>query len=221
MAELAEELRAAYGCKAEVLRADLCDEQQLSAVEKRLREDSDIDFLVNNAGYGVSGYFGDLDVDVSQGQIDLNVTAVVRLAHAALPSMRAARRGGIINIASTAAFTPGPMMAVYSATKAFVLAFSEGLAAELHAEGVRVTTVCPGFTRTEFQQRGNYDTGAIPSLAWQSAAEVVAEALGGYSRGRVVTVSGAQNRLLIGLLRLLPRSAIPALVGRSLRKLGS
>lgn len=218
LTELAEELRDAHGCRAEVLRADLCDERQLTAVESRLSEDSDIDLLVNNAGFGVSGYFADLDIAASQGQIDLNVTALVRLAHAALPSMRAARRGGIINIASTAAFTPGPMMAVYSATKAFVLAFTEGLAAELRSEGIKVTTVCPGFTRTEFQQRGNYDTGSIPTLAWQSPANVVAEALSGYSRGKVVTVSGAQNRLLVGLLRMLPRSAIPGLVARSLSK---
>lgn len=219
--ELAEDLRAAHGCKAEVLRADLCDEQQLAAVENRLREDKEIDFLVNNAGYGLSGHFADLDVAASQGQIDLNVTALVRLAHAALPSMRAARRGGIINVASTAAFTPGPMMVVYSATKAFVLAFTEGLAAEVRADGITVTTVCPGFTRTEFQERGNYKTGAIPSMAWQSPAEVVAESLSGYSRGRVVTVSGVQNRLLVGLLRLLPRSVIPTLVSRSLPKEGS
>lgn len=212
--ELADELRTRHGRDVSVIVADLEKPEELAVVEKRLHEDARIDFLVNNAGYGVTGGFADLPVSQSQGQVDCNIVALTRLAHAALTTMKPSRRGGILNVASGAAFMPTPGIAVYCATKAYVVNFSLALNEELKEHGVRCLVVCPGFTRTEFQSRANYDASSMPSFVWQTADECVAEALAAWDRGEALHMTGLQNRVLMPLLSLLPKTWIAPLAGR-------
>jgi short-subunit dehydrogenase len=212
--ELATELRTRHGRDVSVLVADLEKPDELATVEKRLHEDARIDFLVNNAGYGITGNFADLDLARSQGQIDCNIVALTRLSHAALSTMKPSRRGGIVNIASGAAFLPTPQIAVYCATKAYVVNFSLALHEEVKALGVRCLVVCPGFTRTEFQSRANYDTSAMPSFVWQTAEDVVRESLAAWDRGDTMLVPGLQNRLTMALTGFVPKSWLASLAGR-------
>jgi len=212
--ELAADLRSRHGRDVSVLAADLEKPDELAVVEKRLHEDARIDLLVNNAGYGVTGNFADLSIEESQGQVACNVVALTRLAHAALRTMKPSRRGGIINIASGAAFLPTPQISVYCATKAYVVNFSLALNEETRAHGVRCLVVCPGFTRTEFQSRANYDTSAMPSFVWQTADEVVKESLAAYDNGDAMLVPGFQNRVTMTLTSLLPKTWLASLAGR-------
>jgi uncharacterized protein len=218
--ELAEELRSRHGRKVDVISADLEKNDELASVEERLHTDARIDLLVNNAGYGVTGAFSDLPIHKTEGQIACNVIALTRLAHAALATMKPSRRGGIINIASGAAFLPTPQIAVYSATKAYVVNFSLALNEETKAHGVRVLVVCPGFTRTEFQTRANYDTGALPSFVWQTAEDVVGESLAAYDNGDAMVVTGFQNRVTMALTNLIPKPLLVSLAGRFTKQPG-
>ncbi len=218
--ELAEELRRRHGRDVLVLPADLEDPEDLRRVEQHLHEDARIDLLVNNAGYGVTGQFADLPFDRSRGQIDCNIVALTRLTHAALSTMKPSRRGGIINIASGAAFLPTPQISVYCATKAYVVNFSLALNEELRPHGVSCLVVCPGFTRTEFQTRANYDTSAMPSFVWQTADDVVRESLDAYDRGDAMLVTGLQNRLTMLVTNLIPKPWLASLAGRFGRQPG-
>lgn len=214
LGEIADSLRTKHGRQVEVVVADLEDRDQLSGVEQRLREDAEIDLLVNNAGYGHTGAFGEERVDKAQGQIDCNVTALTRLAHAGLQNMLRHRRGGILNVASGAAFLPTPSLAVYAATKAYVVSLSQALHEEAKCDGVTVTVLCPGLTRTEFQTRAKYDASKMPAFAWQTPEQVAQEALAALAAGKVICVPGIQNRVTLGLVSLIPRSAVAGLVGR-------
>lgn len=198
----------------EVMQADLEDRAQLAGVEARLRERDDIDLLVNNAGYGHTGAFAELPVEDAQGQIDCNITALTRLAHAALHSMRAVHRGAILNVASGAAYIPTPKTAVYAATKAYVLHLTRALAEEARADGVTVSVVCPGFTRTEFQERARYDTSTLPDFVWQTADQVAREALDALAAGSVVCDSGLHNKVLKGVLAFVPAQLLAKAAGR-------
>lgn len=218
--ELADELRSRHGRDVRVLPADLEKPDELAQVEQLLHEDARIDLLINNAGYGVTGNFSDLSIDRTQGQIECNIVALTRLAHAALTTMKASRRGGIINIASGAAFLPTPQISVYCATKAYVVNFSLALNEEIKPFGVRCLVVCPGFTRTEFQSRANYDTSAMPSFVWQTAEDVVEESLTAYEKGEAMLVPGFQNRVTMALTNLIPRTMLASLAGRFGRQPG-
>ena len=212
--ELARDLLARHGSNVEILKADLETRSELARVEERLRDRADIDLLVNNAGYGHTGDFAGVPLDKAQGQIDCNIVALTRLTHAALTSMRAARRGGILNVASGAAFLPTPGMAVYAATKAYVLGFTQALHEEVKSDGVRLSVVCPGFTRTEFQDRAKYDTRAIPGFAWQTPEEVARESLAALAAGKIICVPGAGNKVAMGIVGMIPRRAVAGLVAR-------
>jgi uncharacterized protein len=218
--ELAEKLRRDHGRDVSVIAADLEKPDELATVEKRLHEDARIDLLVNNAGYGVTGNFAEVPVGDSQGQIDCNVVALTRLSHAALTTMKPSRRGGIINIASGAAFLPTPQISVYCATKAYVVNFSLALNEECKAYGVNCLVVCPGFTRTEFQSRANYDTSSMPSFVWQTADDCVKESLAAYDKGETMLVPGMQNRLSMMFMNLVPRTWLAPLAGRIGRQPG-
>jgi len=212
--ELAFRVRETHGRNVEVLQADLENREQLAAVEARIRDHTDIDFLVNNAGFGHVGPFADLPLDRSQAQIDCNITALTRLAHAALQSMRPYGRGAILNVASGAAFLPTPNLAVYAATKAYVVSFTQGLHEEAKRFGVTVSVVCPGFTRTEFQERAHYDARQIPSFAWQTPEAVADEALAAVQARKVVCIPGLQNKVTMGILNFVPRSTLASFVSR-------
>lgn len=203
------------GVMAEVLPADLAEADGQEAVARRLRDaEAPVDLLVNNAGLGLTGAFAGNDPAAIDRVVAVNMTAVVRLTHAALPGMIARRRGGVINVGSVAGLLPGaPNFATYAASKAFVRTFTEGVAAETRRTGVRVTCVLPGYVRTEMttdlQERG------MPGPAWVSRERVVAEALRALAAGRPMVVPGAQYKTVDGLLRLLPRTLVRAGVTRA------
>lgn len=202
---LAQELTGRYKIDVEVLAADLTAPDQLSEVEERLRADP-VELLVNNAGYGAFGPFHEITLADQLKEIDLNVVALVRLSYAALPSMLAAGRGGILNVASIAGLAPSPGSATYGATKAYVTAFSESLHAEVAGSGVHVTALSPGFTRT--------DEIAGSSLLWLKRADVARAGLDAVAAGRAACIPGAQYKAAAQGLRLLPRPLLRAVVSR-------
>jgi hypothetical protein len=211
--QLADELAAAHGIRTQAVAADLTDATALREVERALAHDAHLALLVNNAGFGTNGPFASLDADREEAEIRLNVIAVTRLTRAALPGLIRRRRGGVINVSSMAGLQPAPFNATYGATKAFVNSFTEALAEELRGSGVRVMALCPGFTRTEFQERAGIDASGIPAIAWMSAEAVVEAALKGFARGDVVCVPGFGNWALSGITAALPRSLVRRALG--------
>lgn len=205
---LAADLRARHGRGVEVLPADLAVAEDREAVAQRLS--AGVSVLVNNAGFGTSGEFFTADPALLQAQLDVNVTAVLQLTRAALPAMLAAGAGTIINVASVAGLVPG-RGSTYSASKAWVVSFTEGLAGGLSGTGVTIHAVCPGFVRTEFHQRAGIDMAGTPSLLWLSVDDVVQDSLAAVGRGTVVIVPGWQYKILTTAGRLAPRNVVRAL----------
>lgn len=201
----------------EPLVADLTTADGVARVAERVGDaDRPLDLVVNNAGFGTSGRFQDLDPDRLAREIALNVEAVVRLTRAALPPMLARREGHVLNVSSVAGFQAAPGLAVYAATKSFVTAFGESVHEELRGSGVTVTTLCPGLTRTEFQSVSSSAerSARFPGLAWMSADQVAARALRDVRRGRVLSIPGPLYRLLVAGSGALPRSVVRRSVGR-------
>jgi uncharacterized protein len=199
---LAEELESLHGVDVEVLPADLRQTAALEKVEQRLRDSSKpVDVLINNAGFGIGKSFDRSDIDDEQAILDVMVTAVMRLSHAALPGMKERNRGGIIVVSSIAGFYAG---GTYFAAKAWATTFARGLASQLRGTNVRVTALCPGFTRTEFHERGKLDASTISDWLWLSAEKVVADGLRDFEAGRTISVPGIQYKALTGLARVLP-----------------
>lgn len=201
---LAEEL-AAVGAASEVLVADLSTAQGRDAAVARAA--AGVDFLVNNAGFGTSGEFWSADPALLQAQLDVNVTAVMHLTRAALPSMVAAGRGSIVNVASVAGLLAG-RGSTYSASKAYVVSFTEGLAGGLAGTGVRIQALCPGFVRTEFHQRAGIDMSGTGDFLWLDVDDVVETSLKDLGRGKVVCVPGLQYKAITTVGRLLPKSLV-------------
>lgn len=206
---LADELAAGHpGLSAEVLTADLTTADGMAAVEARLADRArPVDLLVNNAGFGASGDFLDLDGGRWTDMVTCNVTALMRLTRAALPGMVERGRGSVLNVSSLTALQPVPGSAVYAATKAFVTSFTESLHEELRGTGVTVTAAHPGFTRTEFQTRAGHEslTRGLPGFVWQDAGPVAAECLDAAARGRAMVVCGSLNKLAATLTGPVPR----------------
>jgi short-subunit dehydrogenase len=213
--ELAARLRAEHGgIRIEVIVADLMEADAPAAIAaETARLGMNVDLLVNNAGFGTHGRFETLPPDRERGEIAVNVAALVALTHAFLPGMLERGQGGVINVASTAAFQPVPYMAVYAATKAFVRSFSEALHEEVHARGVRVIALCPGPTATEF-----FDTAvATPAGPIRTVRDVVTTGLRAYDTGTPVTIDGISNRILIGGSSLIPRRWATKIAGRMMK----
>ena len=216
---LAKEVEAAHGTSTEVLTADLCDSDQLATVEARLADSvSPIELLVNNAGFGTMGHFKDLPIDRETQEIALNVVALTRLTHAALPNMLERRTGGVLNVASVAAFQPTPGNATYGATKAFVSSLSQGVHEELRGTGVNCMALCPGFTRTEFQQRAGIDSSDIPGFLWQDASTVVDYALKSFEKGKAMCVPGPLNRATAGFSATVPSGVSRRIAGAIVKR---
>lgn len=184
----ASKLRDAHGVQVEVLKADLTQKEEEIKLEQRLRSDSSITLLVNNAGVASNGLLANADPDELEKLIQLNVTTLTRLASAAAAAFTSAGRGTIINIASVVALFPERFNATYSASKAYVLSLSQTLNAELEGTGVKVQAVLPGVTRTEIWERSGLDATNIPAEMVMEAGEMVDAALSGLDQGELVTI---------------------------------
>jgi uncharacterized protein len=216
LAALAAELREKHGPIVHVWREDLADPTAPKRVADRAdAEGIEVDVLVNNAGFGAWGAFAELPVEAQLRMMYVNMTALTELTHRFLPGMRQRRRGRILNVSSVVAFQPGPYLAVYSASKAFVLSFSEALAAELTDSGVSVTCLCPGFTATEFQAVAGLEQSRVMDKMKPMSAEAVA-AVGyrGLMQGRRLAVPGFINWIGAIGVRFLPRRTAVEIVRR-------
>lgn len=206
--ETAEQLRARYGVEVETLSADLADEDELARVVFRVADPNrPVDILINNAGFGVHAKLLDPEVSRHEVALDVMCRAVLVLSNAAGRAMRERGTGGLLNVSSFAGFIS---MGSYSAIKAWVTAFTESLAGELHGSGVRVTALCPGWVRTEFHSRAGINAAKIPAPLWLEAGELVRQALDDFDSGRVISIPTLRYKVLYWLVRLGPRSGVRA-----------
>ncbi len=212
--EIADALAKEHGITATVLRADLAKPDAAAELVRMLDERKlDVEVLVNNAGYALYGPFAETNMTDELNMIQLNIVALTQLTKLLLPRMIAKKSGRILNLASTAAFQPGPLMAVYYATKAYVLSLSEALANELQGTGVTVTALCPGPTKTGFQARAQMEESKlVRGKEIMSSEEVARAGFDGLMRGKTVVIPGAQNKMLAQAVRFLPRKTVTRLV---------
>ena len=212
---LAAELRQAHGIKVEVLTADLARPESPAKMFSTLKgRGIPVDVLVNNAGFGLHGAFVDLPLKRQMEIVSVNISGLVELTGLFLPEMMQRKRGGILNIGSVAGFVPGPQMAVYYASKAFVLSFSESLHEELRGTGVHVTNLCPGPTESNFSQVARSHHTRKAQAKKMSAAVVARIGHADYRRGANLSVPGAGNKFLTVAPKFLPRAAVRRMVGR-------
>ena len=194
---LAEEL--ADQAEVHVLVADLTQREGLTRVIESLRQQGPVDYLVNNAGFGALGMFADVELEPQQQMVSVHIDATLALCRAAIPFMRDRGAGYIINVSSLSAFGPTAAVAVYGASKAFLNHFSEALQLELAESGIKVQSLCPGYTRSEFHGRDSmagFDVAHVPEDVWMEAREVVALSLAALEGGQVVVVAGAANKVI-------------------------
>lgn len=222
--DLARQLLERHDVRATVIAADLADPAAPPEVARRVAAAGlDVEFLVNNAGYGLAGEFTRTDVTSELRMIQVNVAALSHLTKLFLSGMVAEHEGAILNVASTAGFVPGPLMAVYYATKAYVISFSEALAEELENSGVTVTVLCPGATRTEFQERAGLDLEArgFKSPWVADAARVARAGYDGMVRGKRVVIPGVFNKVMVAATRVASRALLAKAVRRVQEKVRS
>jgi len=212
---LATELRKAHKIQAQVFTADLAHPEAPPRLLAHLQSAGiKVDVLVNNAGFGAQGKFADLPLGRQLEMLQVNITSLTHLTGLLLPGMIERRRGGILNVASTAAFQPGPGMAVYYATKAYVLSFSEALAEELSGTGVTVTASCPGPTATNFGAAANMKTLGLVKKISMSAKPVAQISHRAFRRGSVVAITGFRNQFPTFLVRFFPRAVVRKITKR-------
>ena len=212
--KLAEEIVSKTGVKVEVLPVDLSSDAGIASVETMIRQLADLEILVNNAGFGIPDGFLSAEIDVTLTMIWVHVIAPVRLSRAALPGMIANGRGYIINVSSISAFTAATGSSTYSATKAYLNNFSEGLSVECFRKGVKIQALCPGFTRTEFHDSPDYQKYRIkerlPGIFWMTSRQVVRASLRALRGSPVIYVPGFGNKLMafagqLGLIGIIMR----------------
>ncbi len=208
------EVESRHAIAARVLAVDLADPAAPATIHARLEQEGVVvHALVNDAGFGVHGPFAETDLAAELAMIQVNVAALTQLTKLFSPAMLGRGHGRILNVASTAAFQPGPLMAVYYATKAYVLSFSEALAEELRGTGVTVTTLCPGPTRTPFQERANLGGSFLANrFTVMDAATVARAGYRGLVRGEALVIPGLLNRLTPVVVRLTPRPLVRRIV---------
>jgi short-subunit dehydrogenase len=212
LAQVADELQRQFRISVKTVALDLAEPNASQSLFAQLQHESvSVDILINNAGYGQFGEFADISLDESQGQIQLNITALTALTKLFLGPMLERRSGTIMNVASTAGFQPGPLMAVYYATKAYVISFSEALANETADKGVTVTCLCPGATETGFAGRaGNDKTRLFKSLRPMEAKTVASAGYYGMLKGKTIVIPGVRNWLVAESVRISPRKLVTA-----------
>lgn len=212
--DLAQTLAQEHGIRADAIAADLSHPRVAAAVVDRVADlGVEIDILVNNAGFGLYGPFAATSLEAEVEMIQLNITALTELTKRLLPDMLERRAGRIMNVASTAAFFPGPLMAVYYATKAYVLSFSEAISNELEGSGVTVTALCPGPTASGFQAAANLEESKlVAGKTLATSAEVAAFGYDAMMEGTPVAIHGFANQMLVQTPRLFPRAIIRKMV---------
>jgi len=212
---LARELESAYGKMVHIVAKDLADPASPAAIHAFcMGRGLPVDILVNNAGFATNGPFAATDLPTELAQMQVNVVALTHLSKLFLPEMLALRRGRILNVASTAGFQPGPYMAVYYASKAYVVSLSEAMAEEVRGTGVSVTVLCPGPTRTDFQRRAGMENVAIAKQAFMMDAAAVAQAgYDGMMHGTPIVIPGLSNKAGALLVKFVPRAFSRRLVG--------
>ena len=212
--DVGDRLARSYNVKITPIAADLGLHNAGAKLAAEIAERGlTVDVLVNNAGFGHTGAYADTPIDPQLGMVDLNVRVLVELTHIYWKQMLRQKRGGILNVASTAAFQPGPLMSIYYASKAFVLSFTEALWEEARGTGVKVSCLCPGPTTSMFNARAGTDKTRLAKAARPMTSMAVAQkGYDGFIRNKRVVVTGAQNKLLIGATRVLPRRALLKIV---------
>ncbi len=212
LGEIAGELQTAGGISVKIIRADL----SLAAAPAEIHRETQsaslaIDYLVNNAGFGMGGAFLETDLQTELDMMQVNMVSLVHLTKLYLQDMRSRGSGGILNVASTAAFLPGPLMSIYYASKAFVLSFTEALADELRGAGITATALCPGPTATDFQRRANIEHIRLMKskpMGMMTASEVAEIGYRGFREGKVIVIPGLMNKMVVQSLRISPRAAV-------------
>jgi short-subunit dehydrogenase len=214
LAAVADAIEAAGRPRPRIIAADLARPQAATGIESELRASGlEVQYLVNNAGFGFVGNATEMNRAEQLAMVDLNVRALTELSLAFAASL-ARHKGGLLNVASVAGFMPGPGMAVYHATKAYVLSFSEALHQELKSQGVRVTALAPGPVKTEFQARAGMPEGYFPRIMMRPADRVAREGYDGLMRGKRIVIPGFNNQVAALLPRFVPRGMLLSIMGR-------
>lgn len=216
LVQLAQELREGHGIEVQTIATDLSVLGNCDQLYGQLKETGvEVEYLINNAGFGDYGPFVERDAERQQQMIALNIAALTKLTRLFVPDMIARRKGYVLNVASTAAFQPGPMMAVYFATKAYVLHFSEALANELQGAGIGVTALCPGSTESEFAKVAQAERSLIFTMrTLPTSADVARYGYGAMIKKKRVAIHGALNKVLAGTVRFTPRRLVTAITRR-------
>jgi short-subunit dehydrogenase len=215
LASTAKSLNKEFGVKVEVLPADLTKPVQLEKVRKRLSDSrKPIEVLINNAGFGINKSFLVSDLSDEQGLLDVLVTAPMRLTHAVLPIMKERNSGTIVNVSSVASWIAGGS---YSAAKSYLTVLTESLHTELRPTKIKISALCPGFTRTEFHERGRMKMNGLPNFMWLSAEEVVSKSWRDVNAGKVISIPGWQYLILSSISRFGPRPMVRR-IGMNVRK---
>ncbi|PSM44171.1 short-chain dehydrogenase [Streptomyces dioscori] len=218
LGEQATELHDRHGIEAEVLAADLATDEGIEAVAARVSDRKHaVDLLVNNAGFGNKGLYLDVPMADELKMLKVHCEAVLRLTSAAAEAMRERGRGGVVNVASTAAFLP---RGTYGASKAWVVQFTQGVAKDLAGSGVRLMALCPGFVRTEFHERAGMGTDNIPNWMWLDADKVVTAALADLARDKSLSIPDPRYKALMGVAKVTPRGLLSGISSKTGRKYG-
>jgi short-subunit dehydrogenase len=213
MQERARDLESKYGVSTHIIQADLATDAGCAVVEQYIANNQ-IDVLINNAGFGINKAFTMSVLNEEEQLLDVLVRTPMRLMHVALPLMKQRNKGVVINVSSVASFIAG---GTYSASKSYLTVLSESLHTELIGTNVKISALCPGFTRTEFHQRGRMSMKGLPAFMWLNSDALVAKAWSDALKGKAVSIPGWQYQLLVFVIQLLPRSIVRK-VGMSMRK---
>ena len=211
--ERAQELEAKYQVQTHCIQADLSTDAGCSVVESYIASNQ-IDVLINNAGFGINKAFTVSELEEEQKLLDVLVRTPMRLMHVALPLMKQRDRGVVINVSSVASFIAG---GTYSASKSYLTVLTESMHTELAGTNVKISALCPGFTRTEFHQRGRMSMKGLPNFMWLDSDELVAKAWRDAHKGKAISIPGWQYQLLVFIIQRLPRSIVRK-VGMSMRR---